>query len=80
MLLEKHCWAEVSLDALRENFRLVQAAAGNTPVMAVVKANAYGHGDAAVAACWRPRGLRPLPSQTLPRPFVCAAPRLRGPS
>ena len=49
MLLEKHCWAEVSLDALRENFRLVQAAAGNTPVMAVVKANAYGHGDAAVA-------------------------------
>ena len=49
MLLEKHCWAEVSLDALRENFRLVQAAAGSTPVMAVVKANAYGHGDAAVA-------------------------------
>ena len=49
MLLEKHCWAEVSLDALRENFRLVQAAAGGTPVMAVVKANAYGHGDTAVA-------------------------------
>ncbi len=49
MLLEKHCWAEVSLDALRENFRLVQAAAGSTPVMAVVKANAYGHGDTAVA-------------------------------
>lgn len=49
MLMEKHCWAEVDLDALRENFRLVQAAAQGTPVMAVVKANAYGHGDMAVA-------------------------------
>ena len=77
MLLEKHCWAEVSLDALRENFRLVQAAAGNTPVMAVVKANAYGHGDAAVARLLEAEGA--LPSQTLPRPFACAAPRLRGP-
>ncbi len=49
MLMEKHCWAEIDLDVLRANFRLVQAAAQGTPVMAVIKANAYGHGDVAVA-------------------------------
>jgi alanine racemase len=37
-------WAEISLDALRRNFRLLQSAAGNATVCAVVKANAYGHG------------------------------------
>src|SRR5271170_725014 len=38
-------WAEVSLAALRENFRIVQkhVSAGVT-VCAVVKADAYGHG------------------------------------
>lgn len=37
-------WAEISLDALRHNFRLLQKAAGSATVCAVVKANAYGHG------------------------------------
>ena len=36
--------AEISLDALRHNFRLLQDAAGKATVCAVVKANAYGHG------------------------------------
>lgn len=43
------CWAEVELGALRHNFRLVKQCAGKAAVMAVVKADAYGHGDAAVA-------------------------------
>ncbi|HXZ42274.1 MAG TPA: alanine racemase [Terriglobales bacterium] len=38
-------WAEVSLDALRQNFRTVQRHIGNNvTVCAVVKADAYGHG------------------------------------
>src|ERR1700691_3888002 len=38
-------WAEVSLVALRENFRIVQKHAGaGVTVCAVVKADAYGHG------------------------------------
>lgn len=37
-------WAEISLAALRHNFALLQKAAGNATVCAVVKANAYGHG------------------------------------
>ena len=38
-------WAEVSLSALRQNFRTVQRHVGaNVVVCAVVKADAYGHG------------------------------------
>ncbi len=38
-------WAEVNLDALAHNFREVRRKVGDeTSVMAVVKANAYGHG------------------------------------
>ena len=45
---EKHCWAEIDLDALTHNFALIQKRVGG-PVCAVVKADAYGHGDLAVA-------------------------------
>ena len=41
---EKHCWAEIDLDALRQNYRAVKACAGEMPLCAVVKADAYGHG------------------------------------
>ena len=47
-ILEKHCWAEIDLDALRDNFSFIRQTVGG-PVCAVVKADAYGHGDAVVA-------------------------------
>src|SRR5262245_27829982 len=38
-------WAEIDLDALATNFHVVQKRVGETiNIMAVVKANAYGHG------------------------------------
>ncbi len=48
--LEGHrpTWAEIDLDALAANFRAVRARAG-VGVMAVVKADAYGHGAVACA-------------------------------
>ncbi len=42
-------WAVIDLDALRHNFRLLRARAGCARVMAVVKADAYGHGLVPVA-------------------------------
>jgi len=42
-------WVEVSERRLTENYRLLREAAGNTAVLAVVKANAYGHGAAVCA-------------------------------
>lgn len=46
---DAHCWAEIDLDALVHNFRLIQQRAGSAAVCAVVKADAYGHGDGMVA-------------------------------
>jgi alanine racemase len=43
-------WAEIDLDALAHNLRLLAARAASARVYAVVKANAYGHG---AVACGR---------------------------
>ena len=43
-------YAIVDLDALRENFQNIQKKAG-VPVMAIIKADAYGHGAVPVARC-----------------------------
>ncbi len=44
------CWVEVNLSAICHNFRQVRAFVGeNVQIIAIVKADAYGHGAAAVA-------------------------------
>ena len=48
-IFDAHCWAEIDLDALAHNFRLIQEKAGSAAVCAVVKADAYGHGDGMAA-------------------------------
>lgn len=42
-------WAEVDLAAIEHNFQQIQAYVGNTNVLCVIKANAYGHGSVPVA-------------------------------
>lgn len=45
------CWAEVDLDALRQNLAWIRHAAGpDTRVVTVAKADAYGHGLKQIAA------------------------------
>ncbi len=44
-------WVEISLSKLRRNCARVRALAGSRQVMAVVKADAYGHGAVPVAKC-----------------------------
>ncbi|MEM6915934.1 MAG: alanine racemase [Verrucomicrobiota bacterium] len=44
-VLELRCWAEIDLEALRENARTCSRLAGDhCRIMAIVKADAYGHG------------------------------------
>ena len=44
------CWAEISLDALRQNAATTRKLAGpDASLLAVIKANGYGHGLSAVA-------------------------------
>ena len=49
----KRTWAEIDLDRLQTNLRRIKSAASGSLVMAVVKADAYGHGavQAARALC-----------------------------
>jgi len=43
------CWAEIDRDALRHNAKVARERIGNAEMLAVVKANAYGHGLLGVA-------------------------------
>ena len=47
--ISSRTWAEVDLGAIRHNVRTLMLRAPNTRLMAVVKANAYGHGAVPVA-------------------------------
>jgi len=43
------CWAEIDRSALRHNANVVRDRIGSAEMLAVVKANAYGHGLIGVA-------------------------------
>jgi len=78
-------WAEINLDALAANFHLVKNQVGpSINVMAVVKANAYGHGAIACARRLQSEGANwfgvALPEEGIelraagiPRPILCLA-------
>jgi alanine racemase len=54
-------WAEIDLGAIRRNIsRVRELLTAGTDVMAVVKANAYGHGDVAVARAALDAGAKAL--------------------
>ncbi len=38
-------WAEINLDVLKKNIEVIRSLSGGKEIIAVVKANAYGHGD-----------------------------------
>ena len=46
---ERPTWAEIDLDLLARNLHVVRARLGSTAILAVVKADAYGHGAVRVA-------------------------------
>lgn len=53
----RNAWIEVDLDALDHNVRALRAALGDTQIIGVVKANAYGHGAALVAPALEAAGV-----------------------
>lgn len=58
--------AEVNLDCLRHNTRRLSARSGDARIMAIVKANAYGHGAVPVAHALTNEGVEHLAVATLP--------------
>jgi len=53
-------WAEIDLDALAHNLAAVRRRVGTRPVLAVVKADAYGHGAVGVARALVDEGVERL--------------------
>ncbi len=49
MFFLHRAWAEIDTDALVHNFKIIKERTPDSKIMAVVKANAYGHGVAIVA-------------------------------
>lgn len=54
----KRTWAEINLDSIKSNLQVVQSKLNTTDVMAVVKADAYGHGDRAIVECLAQNGVK----------------------
>ena len=53
----KRTWAEIDLDAIRHNFQVIEASlAPGSRAMAVVKADAYGHGAGYVSRALQEAG------------------------
>ena len=50
MEFEKRCWAQIDLDNIEHNLRVVKEHAPSSLIMAAVKADAYGHGDVVIAS------------------------------
>jgi len=62
----KRSWAEISLERIAANVRAIRRRIGErTDIIAVVKANAYGHGDAEVGAHLRRCGVTSFAVATL---------------
>lgn len=55
--LHRPTWAEIDLDALTQNLAVVRRRTGPRPILAVVKADAYGHGAARVARTFEEEGV-----------------------
>ncbi len=57
--VEKRSWVEVDVAQLRKNYRIYKSLLNNgTNIMAVIKADAYGHGDVMVAKMLSEEGCR----------------------
>ena len=53
----KRFWAEIDMDAARENYRMLRGALPfDTRLCCVVKANAYGHGALPLASLYESLG------------------------
>ena len=51
-------WAEINLDVLKNNIGIIRHYSGSRDIIAIVKANAYGHGDAETAKALNRCGIR----------------------
>lgn len=72
-------WLEINLSNLKHNARILQEIMpGNCRLMAVVKANAYGHGDIETAACLNSIGVDSFAVATIDEGIKLRQHNIRG--
>lgn len=54
----KRSWVEIDLGQIVENYRIYKKSIKGNEIMAVVKADAYGHGDVEVASALQAEGVK----------------------
>ena len=80
MMSYRPTWAEIDLDAIKYNCRKIQDILGrDTEIMAVVKANAYGHGIVEVSRVLNKIKIKYLGVATLDEALVLRKARVRLP-
>ena len=57
---QRPCWAEISLNQLKENLNVIRRHVGDRKVLCVVKADAYGHGAVPVGRALEEAGAHAL--------------------
>ncbi len=55
---KKHAWAEIDLDAFKSNLNKIKSFVGECQVIAVIKADAYGHGAIKLGQCLNKLGVK----------------------
>ncbi len=66
LITDKRCWVEINLSQILENYRIYKnQLPSKTKVMAVIKADAYGHGDVEVAEVLQKEGVTDFAVATL---------------
>ena len=73
------CWIDVDLDRIGFNLAQIRARVGGRPVMAVIKANAYGHGLVEVGRYLVEQGVVALAVGKLAEAIELRAAGVRGP-
>lgn len=66
LVTNKRCWTEINLSVLKNNYQIYKSLLPlKTKIMAVVKADAYGHGDCEVANVLQTEGVTDFAVATL---------------
>ena len=79
IITDKRCWAEINLSAIVNNYKIYKnQLPKNTKVMAVVKANAYGHGAIEVSKALQKEGVTDFAVATLEEAVELRTQKIKG--
>ena len=74
----KRTWAEIDLDAVEQNLLAIRNAAGGKRIIAVIKADAYGHGASTIARLYNRLGVNAFAVSNIDEARVLRVDEVKG--